>query len=263
MKTIIPLKQKHQLTILKDIPPITFALGKDVLYFPLVEFYKLGASEAEVKNIIAKKDILYAKLDEEIIEVVTFLVAWCAFSKLSNPIFLLLGETLFDMGLETAFKNIKPGEKGTVQGIEAYRDSRGRLMFNANCLNLNSSKFELIKNDVDYWQRKLDSLEYASATSILVTPHPLVEEPRIIKGREVVNCSTAAFFVVDIIANPEKSASGGSDSKRFFKQALLHHNMEDQYNYFLYFIKTGNESICLLAQTLLADYFRDTRFKKQ
>lgn len=256
MTNKIILKEKQSLAILEEVAPITFYTSKNTLYFPMEGFYKLGASIFELDKVVPASSRLEAIYNRQKVEVVAFVDACEAFTQLNNPIFSLLADKLFVLGIESACKHIKRGQSDVVKGVKVYRDKSGQLLIDGDSFGYSAEKFEEFKNDAAFWQKKLDTFEYRTKKQIEVRPHPMCAPPKEINGKEMLNLHTTAFMMVDCLANPENSDNGGSNVKNFLKTVLEDANIPQQYNYFLYSIRTGDQSVCLLTQTLIADHLQ-------
>ena len=107
------------------------------------------------------------------------------------------------------------------------------------------------RNDQEFWEQKLIAILRQPRREIMIPAHPAVG---ISEDGENYNHEALGYILIDQIANSQRAEDQGRNARTKLQEMLEFHRRDQEYHFFLYSILTGDINICLLAQTMFADW---------
>ena len=240
--------QKFQVSIIPEILNMPLYSVEETAYIPINFFTELGVPPKEIDVFTALSDWKQGDSSEtERVPTNTFtsLIPYDAASKLISQLAANEKYSIFRIISTKLF--LKSLEAGTIK-IEDLADE--------------------FKKDINYWQSKINSLDRDCNPQNFIPFHPDIESIEIERLRYQspewesyleLNPSYVSYRLVYLIAEPSQDENLNRQVNDYLRKCLYYHNRHLEYYYFLYHILTRDESLCLLIQTLLTEWFQKDR----
>lgn len=229
----IQATSKIEIPLIANKVAMPILCKREEAYIPLSFFYDLGATEEEIESIIKKEKSslkesnLNISFEGKVYSVISRLLAVKIISNLPNisdkPIFKKLHRQLLKVSLES--------ELVLDQLAEDYGED--------------------YRNDQEFWSQKLIELLRQPRREIMIPAHPAT---KISEDGEDYNHEALGYILVDQIGNSHRAEDQGRNARTKLQEMLEFHGRDQEYQFFLYNILTGDINTCLLAQTMFAEW---------